>query len=102
MRREGKVAVTLRRFANAREKALTISGCLSGPKAAAIARIKQVASFFKNSSDRMQLRCVQQVETELYEILPDPESRFAKQAQSIINLIAKSHAESNQGVHSER
>lgn len=89
---EAKVAVTLIRFATARENAYRIAGALSGAKAASITKIKQVANYVLNRPAEVQIKAVRQIESELRLILPHPESRFQKMRNRILGLIELSHA----------
>ena len=87
-----KVAVTLLRFAKTREKHLRFGGALSLAKAEACSKVSRVANFFLHKSPEVQLRAVQQVESELMIILPDERSRFQNLRQQILDLIQECHA----------
>lgn len=86
-----KVAVTLLRFVKSRENALRHAGALSLTKAEACKKVTNVAQFFKDKSDQVQLRAIRQVEPELRLLLPHEKSRFQKQRKTILDLIEQSH-----------
>lgn len=85
-----KVADTLCRFANARERAFRSAGKLTLTKAEAIAKIKRIASMYRDKPTTQQYHAVRMVSDELFLIAPAPESRFKKMRDNIHQLI--SHA----------
>ncbi|AWW32408.1 hypothetical protein DN752_20935 [Echinicola strongylocentroti] len=92
---KSKVADTLTRFANARERAYRASGSLSMAKANAIHKVKNVAAYFSEKSETVQLKAVKQIEGELMLIIPHEQSRFKGLRENIINLIQQCHAVRN-------
>lgn len=83
-------SATLLKFAKSRQAAYLKYGRLSEPRARAISRIKQVADFFSEKNDQVQLSAVRQVEAELLELLPPMESRYTSIREKILDLIAQS------------
>lgn len=86
-----KVADTLTRFANARERAYRAAGSLRMAQLSAISKIKLVAQTVKGKSEQVQLRAVIRLQSELTEIMPHPESRYKKLRQNIQHLIQQAH-----------
>lgn len=84
-----KVSATLIRFSKSRETAYLQHGRLTGARAKAITEIRRVADFNKNKSEQVQLRAVNQVESQLREILPHEESRNCTQRDKILSLISQ-------------
>lgn len=78
---------TLKKFANAREKAYRLTGYLDASKAKAVSKIKKVADFFSQKSESVQLKAVLQCESEILCLLPHEESRFAKLRTDMMDLI---------------
>jgi len=87
----GKVAVTLLRFVKSREKALRIGGALSLTKAEACKKVSNVAQYFRDKSEPVQLRAIRQVEPELRMLLPHEKSRFQKQRKTILDILNQCH-----------
>lgn len=83
-------SATLIKFAKSREAAYLQYGRLTGARARAISRIRQLADFHSRQSDAVQLLAVRQVESELLEILPHAESRYKSQRREILSLIDQS------------
>lgn len=92
MKSKSKVAVTLLRFANARERAYRSVGALVLAQMRAIAKIRSVAGYFTSAPEAKQANAVIQVKDELMLILPPTMSRFSKQREQILQLIEISHA----------
>lgn len=82
-------SATLKKFANAREKAYRMTGFLTAGRARAISRIRNVAGYFSQKSETVQLRAVLQCESEIFQLLPNPDSRFAKLRTDMMELIEK-------------
>jgi hypothetical protein len=82
-------SATLKKFANAREKAYRLTGFLTASRARSISRIRNVAEFFSQKSEPVQLRAVLQCETEIIQLLPHPDSRFGKIRTDMLELIEK-------------
>lgn len=80
---------TLKKFANAREKAYKLSGFLDASRAKAISKIKNVADYFSQKSETVQLRAVTQCESEIIQLLPHPDSRFVKLRTDMLDLLEK-------------
>lgn len=80
-------SATLLKFAKSREAAYLKYGRLSGPRARAVTRIRQVADFFSQKSDQVQLHAVRQVESEIRTILPDHNSRYQKIRNQVLDLL---------------
>lgn len=91
MKSKVQVAVTLLRFANARERAYKSVGALGLAQLKAIGRIKTVVGYFSSAPAEKQINAIRQIESELTEILPGPNSRFKKQRETILSLIQQSH-----------
>ena len=86
-----KVADTLTRFANARERAYRSAGSLRMAQLSAISKIRNVASMVNGKSESVQMRAVIRLESEIIQIMPHPESRFKKLRDNINQLIEKAH-----------
>lgn len=86
-----KVAVTLLRFARARERAYQSVGSLSGAALRAVQHVKTVAEYFREVPESKQLNAIPQIESDLRLILPGENSRFQKQRKEILHLIELSH-----------
>jgi Holliday junction resolvase RusA-like endonuclease len=80
-------AATLKKFAKSRERAYRLTGFMTAGRAKAISKIRNVAEFFSQKSDKVQLRAVMQLESEILAVLPHPESRFAKLRTDMLNLL---------------
>jgi hypothetical protein len=80
-------AATLKKFATSREKAYRLTGFLTAGRAKAISKIKNVADFFSQKSERVQLRAVMQLEPEILEVLPHQESRYSKMRTDMLDLL---------------
>lgn len=80
-------AATLKKFAKARERAYLLTGYLTSGRAKAISKINNVADFFSQKSDRVQLRAVMQLELEILALLPHQESRYAKLRTDMLDLL---------------
>lgn len=91
MKSEQKVAVTLLRFANARERAYRKVGAMSAAVLQAIQHVKNVAEYFSTVPEAKQLNAIPQIESDLMLILPGEKSRFQKQRNEILTLIQLSH-----------
>lgn len=90
-----KVADTLTRFANARERAFKAAGSLRMTQLSAISKIRNVASMVKGKSESVQLRAVIRLESEIIQIMPHPESRFKNLRENLFKLIQKAHDQSH-------
>lgn len=93
-------SATLKKFANAREKAYRMTGFVTGARAKAISRIRNVADYFSQKSDPVQLRAVLQCESEIILLLPSTDSRFGKLRTDMLELIEKSKQSKNAAKHS--
>jgi thiamine biosynthesis lipoprotein ApbE len=82
-------SATLKKIANAREKAYRLSGFLTANKAKSISKVRNVAEFFSQKSEAVQLRAVLQCESEIIQLLPHPDSRFGKMRTDMLELIEK-------------
>jgi hypothetical protein len=80
-------AATLLKFAKSRQAAYLKHGQLSDSRARAISLIKQVADFFSQKNDQVQLIAVRQIEAEILSILPAEESRFKSIRKKILTLL---------------
>lgn len=80
---------TILRYAKQRQRAYQITKTLTGRRAAAISKILRVAAYMKGKS--AEWRAIRQTEQELIAILPDEQSRFQKQRESILSLINQCH-----------
>lgn len=78
------ICSTLISFAKQRERAYKITGNFTGSRAKAVTRIKQVADYWKGKNEECAIR---QASQEIREILPAPDSRFAKQRNQILTLL---------------
>jgi hypothetical protein len=83
-------AATLLKFAKSRQAAYLKYGQLSDSRARAISRIKQVADFFSQKNDQVQLTAVRQIEAEILALLPAEESRFKSIREKMITLLQDS------------
>lgn len=79
----------LKSYANQREKAYQSKGCLDAYKLKAIARIKQLADYWKQLPTEKQRNIVKQCKAEVLALLPAPDSRFQKQREKILQLLAE-------------
>lgn len=86
-----KVAVTLLRFAKARDNAYKKAKILSLAKMKAIREIKTTALNYLNDTEDKQIDAVRKLENYLLEILPHPHSRFQNQRKQILDLINQCH-----------
>ncbi|WP_057935827.1 hypothetical protein [Algoriphagus resistens] len=91
MKSNVKVADTLIRFANARERAYKSVGALGMAELKAINHVKTVGGYFSSVAPEKQIKAIPQLEEDLLKILPSEKSRFQKQRNQILDLIAKSH-----------
>jgi Na+-translocating ferredoxin:NAD+ oxidoreductase RNF subunit RnfB len=80
-------AVILKRFASSRIRALqAVNRCDVGRFQAA-SKIRNVAEYFKEKPDHVQIRAVRQIESEIRLLLPSEESRYKKQREQMLQLI---------------
>lgn len=85
-----EVSAILKRFVNARLRALqAVKRCDQGRLTAA-SKIKNVAEYFSNKSETVQLRAIRQIESEIFLLLPPEGSRFQNQRERMLELISKS------------
>lgn len=89
-------SATLIRFAKSREVAYMQHKCLTTTKAKAITHIKQVADYFSQQSEMVQLQAVIQTEHDLYAILPAEHSRYKKLRCTILDLISQAKSLPNE------
>jgi hypothetical protein len=83
-------SATLKKFAKSREKAYILSGFLNTSRARAIRRIRNVAEYFSQKSEQVQLIAVMQVENEILCLLPASDSRFSNLRNEMMSLINQS------------
>lgn len=93
-------SATLKKFANAREKAYKMTGFLNASRAQAISKLKNVADYFSQKSEPVQLRAVLQCESEIIQLLPHPDSRFGKMRTDMLDLIDKAKKSKNGSANS--
>lgn len=82
-------SATLKKFSNARERAYRLTGFLTAGRARSISRIRNVAEFFSQKSESVQLRAVLQCESEIIQLMPHPDSRFGNLRTDMLELIEK-------------
>lgn len=87
-----KVCHYLIKYANSREAAYRHAGCITAARAAAISKIKRVASYYSARPIATQMRALQQLETEITTILPGEGSRYGKLRTQVLRLLSESKA----------
>jgi len=83
---------TIKSFAMHRQKALESKSRLDVSRAKAIARIKQLADYWNKLPTDKQRNIVKQLKGEILLILPSANSRFTKEREKILQLLAESRA----------
>lgn len=86
----------LKSFAKNREKALILSGFLTGAKAAAVTKILKVADHFSKKSEALQLKAVKSVEAEIRLLLPHENSRLQYLREKILSLLSLAKSQNNE------
>lgn len=87
------ISATLKKFAKSREAAYLQYGRLTAARARAISKIIRVADFFSGKSEQAQLAAVNQVASEIREILPSEQSRYSKIRSKILEILSQSHVQ---------
>lgn len=82
-------SATLLKFAKSRESAYLQYGRLDGARARAVTKIRQVADFYSQHSEEVQLRAVTQVEAEIRTLLPSEESRYTRIREQMLTLLSE-------------
>jgi hypothetical protein len=85
-----EVSDILKRYANARIKALQSAQVCSSSHLQAYTRIKNVAEYFSGKPEPVQVRAVRQIKDEIFLLLPSEQSRFAKLRITILDILEKS------------
>ena len=85
-----EVSDILKRYANARIKALQSAQVCSSSHLQAYTRIKNVAEYFSGKPETVQVRAVRQVKEEIILLLPSEKSRFIKLRNTILGILEKS------------
>lgn len=90
-------SATLLTYAKARETAYLQYGRMTGKRAKALTKIRQVADFHSQKSDEVQLKAVYSVRAEILELLPHENSRYQKQRKQLLTLLDQSKSLRNHG-----
>jgi len=93
-------SATLKKFAKSRNTAYLQHGRLTDERAKAITRINQVAEYFSQKPEQVQLRAVTQVEAEIRTLLPSEDSRFKSIREKMLTLLSDSHQTTKQCITS--